>query len=79
MTTDHLKRDRGFTLVEVVICVALLGVLAPVLLSVIVVTLKSSPAIADRADAATIVQGLVTWLPQDIDSAAPGSFDTSPG
>ncbi len=79
MKTERSTRDRGFTLVEVVICVALLGVLAPVLMSVIVVTLKTSPAVADRADSATIVQGLVTWLPQDIDSAAPGSFDTSSG
>jgi prepilin-type N-terminal cleavage/methylation domain-containing protein len=77
MTTDRPKCDRGFTLVEVVICVALLGIIAPVLLAMIVVTLKSSPAVADRADSATIVQGLVTWLPQDIDSAAPGSFDAS--
>ena len=76
MTTHRRKTDRGFTLVEVVICVALLGIIAPVLLAMIVVTLKSSPAVADRADSATIVQGLVTWLPQDIDSAAPGSFDT---
>ena len=78
MTRDGSTRDEGFTLVELVICITLMAVIAPVLLGVMVVTLKSSPALADRADAAVIVQGLVTWLPEDIDSAAPGSFDTAP-
>jgi prepilin-type N-terminal cleavage/methylation domain-containing protein len=72
------RRDSGFTLIEAVICIALMGLLASVVSTAIVVTLRSSPAVADRADAAVNVQGLVTWLPQDVDSAAPGTFDTDP-
>ncbi len=77
MRTDRSSPDRGFTLVELLICVALTGILATVTASVIIVALKTSPAAEDRADAAVNVQGLVTWLPQDVDSTAPGSFDTS--
>lgn len=77
MRTDRSRQDRGFTLVELLICVALTGILASVTASVIIVALKTSPAAEDRADAAVNVQGLVTWLPQDVDSTAPGSFDTS--
>jgi prepilin-type N-terminal cleavage/methylation domain-containing protein len=69
--------DAGFTLIEAVICIALMGLLSTVIAAAIVVTMKSSPAVADRADAAVNVQGLVTWLPQDVDSATPGTFDTT--
>jgi len=67
--------DAGFTLIEAVICISLMGLLSTVIAAAIVVTMKSSPAVADRADAAVNVQGLVTWLPQDVDSATPGTFD----
>lgn len=79
MNLDLRRRasDPGFTLIEAVICIALMGILSSVIAAAIVVTLKTSPAIADRADTAVNVQGLVTWLPQDVDSAAPGSFDTA--
>lgn len=75
MTSDNERRDGGFTLIEAVISIALMSVLASVISAAIVVTLRASPGVEDRADAAVNVQGLVTWLPQDVDSAAPGSFD----
>ncbi len=78
MTTHRSHRDRGFTLVEAVICIALMGLLSTVVASAIVVILRTTPAVSDRADAAVNVQGLVTWLPQDVDSAKPGSFDITP-
>lgn len=70
--------DRGFTLVEAIVCIGLMGILSTVIASALVVTFKTSPAVANRADTAVNIQGLVTWLPQDVDSAAPGSFDTDP-
>lgn len=77
MSSDRVDRDGGFTLVELVIAVALMSLLMSVISAALVVTLRNSPAVADRADAAVNVQGLVTWLPQDVDSAEPGSFDVS--
>ena len=77
MNPDTTERDGGFTLVELVIAISLMALLASVISAAVVVTLRTSPAVADRADAAVNVQGLVTWLPQDIDSAAPGTFDTA--
>lgn len=78
MTHDRNRRDdSGITLVEVLISVALMAMLATVVSGALIVTLRTSPAVADRADAAVNVQGLVTWLPQDVDSAEPGSFDTN--
>jgi prepilin-type N-terminal cleavage/methylation domain-containing protein len=71
------RRDLGFTLIEMLICVSLLAVLVGVMSSAIIVTLRTSPAVEDRADAAVNLQGLVTWLPQDVDSAAPGKFDVA--
>jgi prepilin-type N-terminal cleavage/methylation domain-containing protein len=79
VNADRNRRDAGFTLVELVIAVALMSLLASVISAAVVVTLRNSPAVADRADAAVNVQGLVTWLPQDVDSAKPGTFDTSQG
>lgn len=75
MIHEKNERDTGFTLVELVISVALMAILASVSSAAVVVTLRTSPAVANRADAAVNVQGLVTWLPQDVDSAAPGTFD----
>lgn len=81
MNLDFRRRatDPGFTLIEAVICIALMGILSTVIAAAVVVTLKTSPAVANRADTAINVQGLVTWLPQDVDSAAPGAFDTTQG
>jgi prepilin-type N-terminal cleavage/methylation domain-containing protein len=79
MRRQHAGNDGGFTLVELLICVALVGVLATVTSSAIVVALRTTPAVEDRADASVNVQGLVTWLPQDVDSATPDSFDAAPG
>lgn len=79
MTAYETKRDDGFTLLELVISITLMAMLATVISAAVAVTLRNSPAVADRADAAVNVQGLVTWLPQDVDSAAPGTFDTAQG
>jgi prepilin-type N-terminal cleavage/methylation domain-containing protein len=71
----------GFTLIEVLVVVVILGVLATVLAGAIVVVLRTSltsPSTAERIDDAQVVQGLVTWLPQDVDSTPVAGFDVDP-
>ncbi len=75
MPDNREKRSNGFTLVELIIVVALMGMIAVVLSAVIVVIIKTSPAASTRIDDARVLQGLVTWLPQDVDSTPPTGFN----
>lgn len=70
------RRNDGFTLIELVVVVALLGLISAVLASAIVVVLRNNPANTERLDDSRVVKGLVTWLPQDIDSTPTGGFET---
>lgn len=70
------QRDRGVTLLELVVGVGLLAILAPVIAAAFAVTLRTTPGLSDRIDNARTLQGVVTWLPQDIDSTPPTGFDT---
>jgi prepilin-type N-terminal cleavage/methylation domain-containing protein len=72
------SRDRGFTLVELLISLTLMGTIAAVATAVISTTIRTSPVAADATDEARTVQGIVTWLPQDVDSTPPTGFDTNP-
>lgn len=73
------REDAGFTLIEMLIVMVTIGIIATAVSTVVVVTLRTSPAADVRIDDARSVQGLVTWLPQDIDAAPPSGFnrDTS--
>ena len=66
-----VRRSGGFTLVEMLIVVTILGVVMTTLAAVFSVIVRTTPSTEARADDARSLQGLVTWLPQDID-AAPG-------
>lgn len=69
--------DRGFTLVELLVSITLIGVIATVVASTIVVTIRTNPISEERTDVARTLQGLVTWLPQDVDSTPPTGFTTT--
>ncbi len=69
-------RDRGFTLIEVLIVTITMGIIVGTLATVVTVVLRTAPPSEVRADDARSLQGLVTWLPQDVDAAPPGGFDT---
>ena len=73
------SNDDGFTLVELLISIALIGVLMPVIAGTFSVVLRTTPGVGERTDNAHTLQGVVTWLPQDIDSTPPGGFDISAG
>lgn len=69
--------DSGFTLVELLVSITLIGVIATVVASTIVVTIRTNPISEERTDVARTLQGLVTWLPQDVDSTPPTGFTTT--
>jgi prepilin-type N-terminal cleavage/methylation domain-containing protein len=78
---ERARERDGFTLVELLVVVAVLGFVASALAATIVVTLRTSPASQDRIDDARAAQGLITWLPQDVDSTPVdrlSNFDTDP-
>ena len=78
MTTNPSARDEGFTLVELLISIALIGILMPVLAASFTVVLRTTPSVGERTDNAHTLQGIVTWLAQDIDSTPPTGFDFDP-
>lgn len=73
---DDRRRD-GFTLVELLIVVVVMGTLMTVLSAVIITALRTTPPTQTRVDDARGLQGLVTWLPQDVDAAPPDGFDNA--
>jgi prepilin-type N-terminal cleavage/methylation domain-containing protein len=72
------SRDKGFNLVELLIVITIMGTLVAVVSSAIIVALRTTPAAEARVEDARGVQGLVTWLPQDVDAAAPSGFNRDP-
>jgi prepilin-type N-terminal cleavage/methylation domain-containing protein len=71
-------RDGGFTLTELLIVIVIMGVLMTTLSSVITVVLRTTPPTEARTEDARSLQGLVTWLPQDVDATPPDGFGTDP-
>ncbi len=69
--------DRGFTLIETVIVMTTIGLIAAALAATVSVVLRTAPPTEERANDARSLQGLVTWIPQDVDAAPPGGFDTA--
>lgn len=76
--SERATRSEGFTLVETVVVVALLGVVSAVIAAVFVTIARTSPVSQDRADDARSLLGLTTWLPQDVGSASPSGFTDGP-
>lgn len=70
-------RDRGFTLIEMLVVVSTMALLTAVLSAVVTVVLRTAPSSELRADDARTLQGLVTWIPEDVDAAPPSGFDTA--
>jgi hypothetical protein len=56
----------------------LFATISSVMVLVVSVVLRNAPTTEARSDDARTLQGIVTWLPQDIDSTPPDGFDTAP-
>ena len=69
--------DRGFTLIEATIVVAMIGLISAVLAAVFTTVLRTTPTNEERLDDASSLLGLTTWIPQDVSSASPTSFITA--
>ncbi len=69
--------DKGFTLIEATISISIVGLISVVLANVFSVVVHSVPKTEERVDNAKTLQGLVTWLPQDVDSTPATGFDES--
>ncbi|HTH04828.1 MAG TPA: type II secretion system protein [Ilumatobacteraceae bacterium] len=69
------QRDRAFTLIELVVAISVVGMIATVIAATVGVALKNNPEVELRTDVAHTLQGVVTWLPQDVDSTPTGGFD----
>ena len=78
MTADRTARHNGFTLVEVIIVVAILGLVMSALAAAFVVVLRVSPASQTRADDARALLGLTNWVSQDVASAEEDQFIIGP-
>ena len=64
------RRDSGFTLTEVVVVVATVGIIAIALAALFGIVVRTAPATTARADDARSLLGVTTWLPNDV-SATP--------
>ena len=71
--------DSGFTLIEATISITLVGLISVVMATVFSVVVRNTPRTEERIDNAKTLQGVVTYLPQDVDSTPSTGFDESPG
>ena len=67
-------RDGGFTLLETVIVVLIMGIVVPVLAFSFSVVVRSTPTAEDRADDSRSLLNLTTWLSQDVSSTREDGF-----
>ena len=68
----------GFTLTEILIVIALTGIMSAALAAAFSVIVRTTPDTTQRITDARSLKGLVTWLPQDVDATPPRGFDDSP-
>src|SRR5688500_400991 len=69
------KRSDGFTLVELLIVIGVMGVVALAIAFAFVAIVRTSPAAEARADDSRTVLGLNTYLPEDVNSTPAAGFD----
>jgi prepilin-type N-terminal cleavage/methylation domain-containing protein len=72
---NRAPRDKGFTLIEVLIVITMIGFLSATLAAVFTVAMRAAPDASERITDARSLKGLVTWIPQDMDATPPGGFD----
>lgn len=66
--------DRGFTLIEILIVMSVMGIILGALSAAFVVIVRTSPSSELRVDDARSTRGLATWLSHDTASAPPYDY-----
>lgn len=86
MTESTTRRRDGFTLVESLIVVVIMGVVIGSIAAIFSVVVRTTPSTEARADDARSLLGISTWLPADVSAtpelpsaAATGSWDKAAG
>jgi prepilin-type N-terminal cleavage/methylation domain-containing protein len=74
-----IHRDRGMTMVEMLVVITILGVISLVIGATFITILKVTPATAYRIDDARSTRGLQTWLARDVASTPPVVYDPVSG
>lgn len=62
------QRSHGFTLVEVIVVVSILGLVAAAIAATFTVIVRTNPSSQERADDARALLNLTRWLPDDVAS-----------
>ena len=73
----HPYRDRGMTLPELLISVAIIGLIAVAISGAVVVTLRQQSSTEGRLNVARAEQSISMWIPADLSSA--DDVNTDPG
>ncbi len=72
---SDVDRDRGSTLVELLLVVVILGLVGTVISLAFVAIVRTSPSTEARVDDSRTVLGLNVYLPEDVNSTPPGGYD----
>lgn len=74
MAEARCGRDRGFTLVEMIVVVVLMGLTTSAVAFAALAMLRTTPQSGDRVDRAAAQTSLLRWLNRDVTSVPPVAF-----
>lgn len=72
------RSDGGFSLIEILVTITIMGIVATSLSLIITTVLTVSPGVESRNDDSRSLLGLVTYMPEDVNSTPAGNFDFDP-
>jgi prepilin-type N-terminal cleavage/methylation domain-containing protein len=72
------RRAAGFTLIETLVVVTILGFISVAIAAAFTVIVRTSPANENRADDSRALLNLTRWLPDDIASTYAAPYDVTP-
>ena len=75
---EKARNSHGFTLVEVLIVMSVIGLIMTALSAAFVVIVRSNPTNEQRADDTRALLSLTRWLPDDVASTYTYSYDVTP-